>query len=154
MFIAHASADKPRLKPILLTLIDQGFSLWVDKPQQIGLGATYEARLATDRIQYGQDWRESIRVAIAGADAVLAFWSKDALNGRREQCHYEVYMGMMQKKLHQCRIDSVAFEDIGMPYTFDHIADLSQVIQEAFHPELDYLMQDIIRMRRSWWHLW
>jgi TIR domain len=154
VFVAHASADKPKLKPILVTLIDQGFQLWVDKPQQIGLGGAYETRLAADRIQYGQDWRESIRVAVVGADAVLAFWSNDAVNGRREQFHYEVYMGMMQKKLSQCRIDSVAFEAIGMPYTFDHIADLSQVSLGAYHPELDYLMQDMTRRRRAWWRLW
>ena len=41
VFVAHASGDKPLLKPILVTLIDQGFQLWVDKPQQIGLGAGY-----------------------------------------------------------------------------------------------------------------
>jgi hypothetical protein len=154
VFVAHASADKPKLQPILLTLIDQGFRLWVDKPQQIGLGSSYESRLAADRIQYGQDWRESIRLAVSSADAVLAFWSEDAVNGRREQFHYEVYMGMMQKKLNQCRIDSVRFKDIGMPYTFDHIADLSQVSLGAYHPELDYLMQDMTRRRRTWWHFW
>jgi hypothetical protein len=154
VFVAHASADKPRLKPILVTLIDQGFPLWVDKPQQIDLGVVYEARLALDRIQYGQDWRESIRVAVARADAVLAFWSKDAVNGRREQFHYEVYMGMMQRKLNQCRIDDIPFEDIGMPYTFDHIADLSHVSLGAYHPELDYLMQDMARRARAWWRLW
>jgi hypothetical protein len=48
-----------------MILIEEGFHLWVDKPQQIGLGAEYEARLASDRIKYGLDWRESIRVAVA-----------------------------------------------------------------------------------------
>ena len=154
VFVAHATADKPRLRPILMTLIDQGFPLWVDKPQQIGLGAGYETRLAADRIQYGQDWRESIRVAVARSDAVLAFWSHDAVNGRREQFHYEVYMGMMQRKLSQCRIDQVSFPDIGMPYTFDHIADLSTMSEGAYHPDLDYLMQDMSARKRAWWRLW
>lgn len=154
IFVAHASADKPRLRPILVTLVDQGFRLWVDKLQLIGLGAAYESRLARDRIQYGQDWRESIRIAVAGADPVLAFWSHDAVDGRREQFHYEVYMGMMQNKLNQCRIDEVALTEIGMPYTFDQIADLSQVSLGVYHPELDYLMQDIVRRRRAWWRLW
>ena len=63
-------------------------------------------------------------------------------------------MGMMQQKLNQCRIDSVAFEDVGMPYTFDHIADLSQVSVGAYHPELYYLMQDMILQRRAWWRFW
>lgn len=151
VFIAHASADKPKLKPVLVPLIDQGFRLWVDKPHLIGLGALHESRLASNRIQYGEDWRESIRVAVGKADAVLAFWSLDAVNGRREQFHYEVYMAMMQKKLNQCRIDSVPFSDIGMPYTFDQIADLSQVSPHAYSAELDYLMSDLVNRRRAWW---
>ncbi len=63
-------------------------------------------------------------------------------------------MGMMQNKLNQCRIDEVALTEIGMPYTFDQIADLSQVSLGVYHPELDYLMQDIVRRRRAWWRLW
>jgi hypothetical protein len=154
VFIAHASADKPRLKPMLITLIDQGFQLWVDRPQQIGLGPGYESRLASARIQYGHDWRESIRLAVAKADTVLACWSKDAVQGRREQFHYEVYMGMMQKKLNQCRIDDISLEDIGMPYTFDQIADLGQMTEGKYHPDLDYLMQDMAARRRARWRFW
>ena len=55
---------------------------------------------------------------------------------RREQFHYEVYMAMMQKKLNQCRIDDVAYGAVGMPYTFDQIADLSQVSPDATTPNL------------------
>lgn len=151
LFIAHASADKPKLRPVVTVLIDQGFQLWIDKPQEIGLGRAYEARLASDRILYGQDWRESIRVAVRNATVLLAFWSQDAVSGRREQFHYEVYLGMMQKKLNQCRIDTVPLDEIGMPYTFDHIADLSDIADAQYHPELDYLMQDIVARQRPWW---
>ncbi len=153
VFLAHASADKSKLKPVVMTLIDQGFRLWVDKPQEIGLDWEYESRIARDRIQYGNDWKDSIRVAVKRAHVVLAFWSMDAIKGRREQFHYEVYMGMMQRKLHQCRIDKVDIDEIGMPYTFDHIADLSDIIPSEYHPELDYLMQDIAERKRQWWFL-
>ena len=154
LFIAHASADKPKLRPVVTVLIDQGFQLWVDKPQEIGLGKTYEARLSRDRILYGNDWRESIRVAVNKASAVLAFWSQDAVRGRREQFHYEVYLGMMQNKLNQCRIDPVPLDEIGMPYTFDHIADFADMTDAPYHPELDYLMQDIVARHRPWrWFL-
>lgn len=151
LFIAHASADKPKLRPTVKVLIDQGFQLWVDKPQEIGLGRAYENRLSRDRIQYGHDWRESIRVAVKRASVVLAFWSEDAVRGRREQFHYEVYMGMMQNKLNQCRIDKVPLDEIGMPYTFDQIADLAEIEEGKYYPELDYLMQDIVARHRSWW---
>jgi len=155
VFIAHASADKPRLRPVLQILIDRGFGLWVDKPQRIGLPLLYESKILRDRIHYGEDWKEGIRIAIHKADAVLAFWSRDAVNGRREQFHYEVYQGMMGRKLSQCRIDSVEYAEIGMPYTFDHIADLSDFSDVEYHPELDGLMQDIGRkFRRSWLSWW
>ena len=72
------------------------------------------------------------------------------MNGRREQFHYEVYQGMMQDKLQQCRIDAVEYDSIGMPYTFNHIADLVDMDSINYHPELDYLMQDMGR-RRKWW---
>ena len=61
VFIAHASDDKPRLRPILQVLIDRGFGLWVDKPQRIGLPPSYESRILLDRIHYGEDWKEGIR---------------------------------------------------------------------------------------------
>ena len=151
LFLAHASADKPKLRPVVVTLIDQGFRLWIDKPQEIGLDRRYESRIARDRILYGKDWKDSIRIAVKKADVVLAFWSQDAVNGRREQFHYEVYLGMMQQKLNQCRIDDVEMEQIGMPYTFDHIADLAGIKIHEYHPELDYLMQDIDTKLHSWW---
>ena len=150
IFLAHASADKPKLRPILEVLLDQSFKLWIDKPQEVGLSPQYEAKIALDRIHFGNDWKEDIRKAISKATIVLAFWSLDAVEGRREQFHYEVYQGMMQKKLHQCRIDGVDFEQIGMPYTFDHIADLARIRQNQYHPELDYLMQDLTRRHRRW----
>ncbi len=153
LFFAHATADKPKLRPIAEILIDQGFRVWIDKPQAVGLSRDYKARIALDRIQYGSDWKESIRRAMKKADVVLAFWSHDAVNGRREQFHYEVYMGMMQRKLSQCRVDNVDFEEIGMPYTFDHIADLSTLQANVYHSELDYLMEDLVSKHRPWWRL-
>ncbi len=151
VFIAHASDDKPRLGPALRVLIDFGFGLWVDKPQRIGLPPIYESKILLNRIHYGEDWKEGIRKAIQKADIVLAFWSRDAVNGRREQFHYEAYQGMMGRKLCQCRIDNVGYDEIGMPYTFDHIADLSDFSAEEYHPELDGLMQDLGRRRQSRW---
>ena len=150
LFVAHASADKPKLKPILEVLLDQGFKVWIDKPQGVGLSQEYEAKIALARIHFGSDWKEDIRKAIHRARIVLAFWSVDAVEGRREQFHYEVYQGMMQKKLHQCRIDNVDYEQIGMPYTFDHIANLATMKGREYNPEMDYLMQDMTNRKRGW----
>jgi len=81
VFLAHASADKPRLKPIIIALIEQGFKLWIDKPQAIGLLPRYEEKIALDRIHFGNDWKEDIRKAIKKAHVVLACWSQDAVKG-------------------------------------------------------------------------
>lgn len=144
VFLSHASANKRRLYPIVETLIDQGFRLWIDRPEKIGLPHDYEARIALNRIYFGDDWREGIRHAVKKANFVIAFWSKDAVNGRREQFHYEVYLGLMQKKLKQCRIDKVEL---------DQIADLSDIATNEYCLELDYLMQDLVREHRSWWFI-
>jgi len=155
IFLAHASVDKPKLKHVISELIDQGFQIWIDKPHDIGLEKKYEAKIAESRIIYGHDWKESIRKAIKSADSVLAFWSKDAVYGRREQFHYEIYLGLMARKLNQCRIEEIDLSKIGMPYTFDHIADLKEINPEEYNPELDYLMQDLVKNNKAkkWWDL-
>ncbi|MEQ1698303.1 MAG: hypothetical protein ABL901_20930 [Hyphomicrobiaceae bacterium] len=116
-----------------------------------GLPPPYDSKILLDRVHYGEDWKEGIRKAILKVDIVLAFWSRDAVNGRREQFHYGTYQGMMGRKLCQCRIDNVGYDEIGMPCTFDHIADLSDFSAQEYHPELDGLMQDLRRRRQSRW---
>jgi hypothetical protein len=143
IFIAHASDDKPRLKGIIEVLLGVGFRLWIDKPQRIGLAPNLERRVLQDRIKYGGDWKEAIRVAIGQARIVLGFWSQTAIKQKREQFHYELYQGLIHQKLQQCRIDDVSYEDIGTPYTFAQIADLSDFRAGSFHPELDILIQDM-----------
>jgi hypothetical protein len=146
LFIAHASADKPRLRAILKVLLDTGFPLWLDKPHQIGLTIEYEKRIG--RIQMGADWQASIANAVKKSRAVLAFWSNDAINGKREQFHYEVFQGLAQQKLNQCKLDPIPEDKIGKPYTIMQITDLSDFGPEAFHPELDILMADIAQKHR------
>ncbi|MGO9173876.1 MAG: toll/interleukin-1 receptor domain-containing protein [Rhodomicrobium sp.] len=149
-FIAHASVDKPRLQPLIQVLQEQKFKIWIDNPIQSQEFLLNGAKSEQNRIRFGNDWKEELRRAIGKSDVVLAIWSKDAVRGRRQQFHYEVYQGMMQKKLVQCRIDNVEYYEIGMPYTFDHIADLSKLERGVYHPELDHLMQDIARRRSRW----
>lgn len=142
LFIAHASDDKPRLRGILSVLIETGFQLWIDKPHRIGLSPQDEVRISDARIRYGADWKESIKAAIDRSTYVLAFWSKTAAQGLREQFHYEIFIGLIQSKLRQCRIDDVSFDEIRMPYIFSQIADLSDFKDNSFHPELEHLIQD------------
>ncbi len=153
IFVAHASGDKPRLGGVIEALAQIGFALWIDKPHLIP--CSHETRRKISRIHMGDDWKESIRQAVSKADKVMAFWSDDAIDAKREQFQYEVYQGLVQSKLFQCKLDPMPQDKIGFPYTFHQIADLSDFKDGAYHYELDYLMQDIVRpkalaKRKSW----
>jgi hypothetical protein len=150
VFIAHASSDKRRLSGPLTEIVKMGFKVWIDKPEELDVSPSVQKRIGTDRIHYGQDWQSRISDAVKKADCVLAFWSKDAIRGRSQQFYYELYMGLVQQKLIQCRIDSVPIDEIGMPYTFHHIADLSKFESGKFSLPLDQLMEDLVERRQRW----
>lgn len=103
VFIAHASSDKKRLSAPLTEIVNMGFKVWIDKPEELEVSPSVQKRIGTDRIHYGQDWQSRIGEAVKKADCVLAFWSKDAIRGRSQQFYYELYMGLVQQKLIQCR---------------------------------------------------
>ena len=151
LFIAHASNDKPKLRGMIEVLVKTGFLVWIDKPHNIGLPPELENRIKLARIRVDADWKEQIRRAISRSDVVLACWSTDAVEGRREQFHYEVYQGLIGMKLKQCRIDKISLDKIGMPYNFHQIADLSVFRPGCYHPELDYLIQDISESSGRHW---
>lgn len=141
LFIAHASYDKPRISPILGELIDAGFKLWIDKPHLLELPDEYILKI--ERIKIGSDWQKSIERAIHRSNAVLAFWSRDAIDAKRQQFHWEVYQGLIGKKLFQSKIDPIEESEIGMPYIFHQIADLSEFRPGSHSYQLSYLMEDI-----------
>lgn len=150
VFIAHASCDKRLLSGPLAEIIDMGFKIWIDKPEELDVPSAIQKRIGRQRIHYGQDWQLRISEAVKKADCVLAFWSRGAIRGRSQQFYYELYMGLVQQKLIQCRIDSVPVDEIGMPYTFHHIADLSKFEIGKFSLPLDQLMEDLVERRRRW----
>jgi hypothetical protein len=127
-----------------------GFKVWIDRPEELDIAPALQRKLSIERIHYGQDWQSRISEAVKRADCVLAFWSRDAIRGRSQQFYYELYMGLVQQKLIQCRIDNVPIDEIGMPYTFHHIADLSKFRVGGFSLALDQLMEDLAERRRRW----
>ncbi len=150
LFIAHASYDKPRISPIIAALMDCGFNIWIDKPNLLDLPHDYISRIS--RIRMGEAWRESIEKAVEQATLVLGFWSRDAIDAKRQQFHYEVFQGLIGRKLVQCKIDQIEEGEIGMPWTFEQIADLSKYKNAAYSYELNYLVDDMAARRivRTW----
>jgi hypothetical protein len=69
LFVSHATADNPRLRPVVLALLDAGIGLWFDKPQEINI--------PHDRfvgyIGNAEDYRVAIEQALAASWGVLVF---------------------------------------------------------------------------------
>jgi hypothetical protein len=130
--------------------MDCGFRIWIDKPNLLTLPHNYISRIS--RIRIGDDWRKSIELAVEQATLVLGCWSRDAIDAKRQQFHYEVFQGLLSKKLVQCKIDRVEEGEIGMPWTFEQIADLSNYQETVYSYELNYLIDDMAarRVAQGW----
>ena len=72
-----------------------------------------------------------------------------AREGERRQFQYEMYMGLIQSKLQQCRFDNLTERDIGYPWSFNQMANISTYKPGQYHAELDLLMTDFAK--KSWW---
>ncbi len=148
IFIAHTTADKPRIAPIVTILVRSGFKIWIDKPHLLKLDNKTIAKQVRG-IEFGSgDWKEQIRKGVARANIVCAFWSNEAIDARREQFYYEVYMGLVQGKLCQCRIEAIPPTKIGFPFSFDQVGDLSDFQVGVYHPELDFMISGFAKFRR------
>jgi hypothetical protein len=76
VFISHASADNARLRPVVLSLLEAGVPLWLDKPEAEGLDLSLSH--FTGSIRKTDSWRTVVDQAIAGSCAMLVFPSKAA----------------------------------------------------------------------------
>lgn len=76
VFISHASADNARLRPVLLSLLEAGVPLWLDKPEAEGLELS--PSLFVGSIRKTDSWRSVVDQAIAASCAMLVFPSEAA----------------------------------------------------------------------------
>lgn len=147
VFVSHCSEDKPRLRPYLECLMDEGIPLWIDRPEACGFGARYMERY---RIPYGADWRREIRQALEFAKAVLVFWSRHTFERQRDEFWQEVQHGDGTGRLFQVLIDRTManghplLECLDRRLTRYQIADLTGA-SGAGHPgrELALLAGDL-----------
>jgi hypothetical protein len=73
VFVSHANPDKASIRPLIEALLDAGIELWIDRPEEIGLGKRH---LLCGRILAGKDWRREIDRALEGCSCVLFVLSK------------------------------------------------------------------------------
>ena len=80
VFVSHANEDKPKLKALIEALLDAGIPLWIDRPEEIGLG---ERHLTCGRIGAGADWQQEIRRGLEYASCVLFVLSRASNSSKR-----------------------------------------------------------------------
>ena len=118
-----ASADKPRIAPILHALLAQGFELWIDNP--------YDQRLArhpgVHTLRPGNDWQRTLNTALEAAAGVLMFWSAHSVQPERRLLHEEAAAGLQQAALIQVAIDDVL---PGPPFRARHIHRLAGLVEQ------------------------
>lgn len=100
IFVSHDNRDKPALRPFLHALFDAGFTLFVDRPTEVGLDAT-DPRIVS--IQTTESWQDGLERGLRECDIVLVFWTpnsvgKSAVNAG-SVILTEVIMAFTQNKL-------------------------------------------------------
>lgn len=117
VFLSHASADKPALKPIVDALIARDIKVWIDKPYKLGYSKEKIDSCFRDlRLRANERWEDTIDEAKRRSSCILALWSKrtarpDALS-RHRVLFEEVNYGRTERKLVNCRIDDVRPKDL------------------------------------------
>jgi hypothetical protein len=146
VFLSHAGADKPRLKPLIDALQRAGLKIWIDNPA--GFDAAHSQQFY--RIHAGNRWQDEIYEALEACACVLVCWSKQATDrrvklGRRKLVWLEeATIGRFTGKLVSCVIDSIDPNDLPGTHSAHHFRDVSPDLpQERLQIELDLLVQDV-----------
>jgi 2-polyprenyl-3-methyl-5-hydroxy-6-metoxy-1,4-benzoquinol methylase len=108
VFIAHKSDDKGRIRPIVASLLERGFTIWIDNPEE------FKPRLASPKLQRlraSQDYQLAIPKCIDEAGCVLVIWSSKSIDS--PDVRAEATQALRQNKLVPVRIDQVE-----PPYVF------------------------------------
>jgi hypothetical protein len=105
VFVSHANEDKPKLRPLVEALLDAGIPLWIDRPEEFGLG---ERHLRCGRIVVGADWQQEIRHALENACCVLFILSEASnSNKRSDELFREFEHGKARDVLVMAQVDAI-----------------------------------------------
>lgn len=114
VFISHAGVDKPRIKPITDKLIDAGFVLWIDRPEEMGYTAE-EIHASMHRMVSGRNWPKQIGHGLDDAFCVLLFASKRILEPGHPWWRKEFETAQVLGKLIIVRIDDIDLQKAKLP---------------------------------------
>jgi formylglycine-generating enzyme required for sulfatase activity len=88
IFISYANADRPRVKPLVDALQQQGWSVWWDR-----------------KIPIGKTWDQVIDEALTDARCVIVLWSRDSIQS--DWVRTEAYEAKRRKILVPALLDDV-----------------------------------------------
>jgi TonB family protein len=125
IFLSYASADRPRVKPLVDVLRQQGWSVWWDRT-----------------ILPGKTWDQVIEAALAEARCVIVLWSRDSVQSDwvRTEADEAKRRGILVPAL---------LDDVNIPLAFRRIqaanlADWSGVLPSAGFDQLAQAVSEIL----------
>lgn len=115
LFISHANVDKQRIRPLVEVLVEEGETLWLDRPGagdgNFGFDQSYIDANGIDHLQSGNPWSSSIKGALRASGAVLGCLSRAVLDDR-PILDFELMFADVAQKLVTCVVDDLTYEDL------------------------------------------
>jgi hypothetical protein len=126
VFVSHANDDKRSLRGLIETLLDAGISLWIDRPEEVGLG---ERHLNCGRIIAGADWQEEIRRGLENACCVLFTLSRASNStARSDELFREFEFGKSRNCLVVVQIEPIERSELNPFFRIRQAVDLTKPI--------------------------
>jgi hypothetical protein len=148
VFISHADIDKQRIKPIVLKLLDERFSIWIDNPRALGL----QNHPLVHRIRSTESWQKSIRNAIDVSDCVLTFWSRASAEDKRTELHEEARIAKSNAKLVQVAIDKLSGFELPLGFSEKQVISLVDEMEKhdaTSEIDISDVINDILHLKES-----
>ena len=126
IFLSYASEDRPRVKPLVEALEQQGWSVWWDRT-----------------ILPGETWEEVIETALAGARCVIVLWSRDSV---RPESRVRIEVDEARRR--HIPLVPALLDDVTIPMAYRGIRAASLVDWSGVlpHPEFDKLARGVAKV--------
>lgn len=112
VFVSHASSDKPKLRPIIDALFDEGYDIFFDNPNKLRPRYSREERRTKfKRLKNVADYQGQLQEALRQCDVVLGCLTPELHNDKRVW-EDELKFGLTADKLVCCRLGDFASSDL------------------------------------------
>jgi hypothetical protein len=150
IFVSHADADKHRIKPVTDRLLQMGWRLFIDRPDEMAY-TSEEIKTGIDNIRVGHNWFATINDALKRASCVILFASVNLLDKSRNRSALkrEVAIGDFHGKLITVRIDEFDLRDLGQDFGLSQNQYLDLFLPHGDGPGLNRKIERLIEAIRE-----